>query len=350
MGRQARIGFVGAGWWATHNHIPLVAANPDAELAGVCRLGERELDQVKAAFGFRYATQDYDRMLAECELDGVVVTTPHQLHFEQAAKALEAGLHVMVEKPMTTSAASARELVALSRRAGREILVPLGWNFKPLVVRARELVEAGAIGAIQHVAMQMASPAEALFSGEVYPGTEAHMFQPPASTWADPDQYGGYGWGQFPHVLGAAFRIAGEALEPEAVFATSRPSRAGVDIYDACVIRFTGGVNGVLSGAGTVPMNSRFQVDIRLFGSEGMLLLDCERERLSVRRHDDVNTEVDIEPGTGDYSCECPVRAFVDICRGLAVVNEASGIVGQRAVEVIDAAYRSAASGREERI
>lgn len=350
MAGKARIGFVGAGWWATHNHIPVVADHPHAELTAVCRLGRAELEKVRDAFGFQYATEDYDAMLADCELDGVVITTPHHLHFEQAAKALRRGLHVMVEKPMTTSARDARELVALAQAAKREILIPHGWNFKPFLRRARELFEAGEIGTLLHVSMQMASPAEALFSGRVYPGTESDMFQPPASTWADPSRFGGYGWGQFPHVLGALFRIVGDRLVPESVYARARPSVTGVDLFDAAVIAFRDGINGVLSGAGTVPMNSRFQVDIRLFGSDGMLLLDVERERLSVRRHDDRNTEVEVPPGEGAYTCEAPVRAFVDICRGAAVVNEAPAVVGMRAVEVIDALYRSVASGRPEAV
>lgn len=348
MAKKARIGFVGAGWWATHNHIPLVAANPHATLTGVCRLGRAELEKVRDSFGFCYATEDYDAMLEDCDLDGVVITTPHHLHFEHAVKALRKGLHVMVEKPMTTSTRDARELVDLAQAAGREILIPHGWNFKPYLRRARELFEAGAIGTLQHVSIQMASPAEALFSGRVYPGTESDMFQPPASTWADPTRYGGYGWGQLPHVLGVLFRIAGDSLVPQSVFARSRPSNTGVDLFDAVVIGFDNGVNGVLSGAGTVPMNSRFQLDVRLFGSEGMLLLDVERERLSVRRHDNRNSEVEIEAGTGDYTCEAPVHAFVDLCRGVPVVNEAPGRVGMRSVEVIDAMYRSIASGREQ--
>jgi len=348
MADTARIGFVGAGWWATHNHIPLVAANPRAELAAVCRLGRPALEQVRDAFRFPYATEDYDAMLADCALDGVVISTPHHLHFEQAAEALRKGLHVMVEKPMTTSSRDARELVALAQSAGREILIPHGWNFKPYLRRARELFEAGEIGTLEHVSMQMASPAEALFSGLVYPGTESDMFQPPASTWADPTRYGGYGWGQFPHCLGALFRIVGDGLVPQSVYARARPSRTGVDIFDAAVIAFQDGVNGVLSGAGTVPMSARFQVDIRLFGSEGMLLLDVERERLTVRRHDDRNLDVEIAPGAGEYTCEEPVHAFVDICRGAQTVNEAPGVVGMRSVEVIDALYRSIGSGRVE--
>lgn len=343
MSEIARLGVVGAGWWATHNHIPIIRDHPHAECTAVCRLGPEELEAVKEGFGFLYATEDYDRMLSECELDGMIVTSPHHLHFEHAKRALEAGLHVLVEKPMTTTAENARALVATAEKHGKEIMIPHGWNFRDYVARAREWVESGRIGEVQHVSIQMASPAETLFSGDPYPGTEDHMFRPPASTWADPNNFGGYGWGQFPHLLGCLFRIAD--LVPERVTAVSRSSRSGVDLYDAAIIQFAGGVNASMSGAGTVPMNSRFQLDIRIFGTEGMLLLDVERERLWLRRNDDQNETLEIAEGDGDYVCDEPVKRFIDICRGKDVINEAPGLVGMRAIEVVDAMYRSIESG-----
>lgn len=344
--RRARLGFIGAGWWATENHIPVAVATGKVELSAVCRLGAAELDRVQRTFGFARAFENVDDLLDEMQLDGAIITSPHGLHYAHARKALEAGLHVLVEKPMATSAADARALVALGKQVNRHILVPNGWNFRPYLVRARELIQGGAVGRIRHVSMQMASPAEALFSGQPYPGTEASMYRPPASTWADPANFGGYGWGQLPHLLGCLFRMT--ELQPQSVFAVASNSSTGADLYNAAVIRFAEGVTGSLSGAGSVPMNSPFQVDIRIFGTEGMLLLDLERERLSVRRNDDRNQEFAIEPGTGSYECAEPVRRFVDLCLGLPVANEAPGEVGMRAIEVIDAFYRSLRSGNPE--
>lgn len=346
--KRARIGVIGAGWWAVHNHIPVVAATGKAELSAVCRIGAAELARVKQAYGFAYASESVDALLGDVPLDGAIICSPHGLHYEHTSKALAAGLHVMVEKPMTTRSSDARRLVAIAAKAGKQILIPHGWNFRPYTARARELVQGGAIGRIRHVALAMASPAETLFSGQPYPGTEVDLFRPPASTWADPGNFGGYGWGQLPHVLGCLFRIAD--LSPLAVSAIAGASPTGADLYNAATIRFAGGVTGSLSGAGTVPMNSRFQVDIRLFGTEGMLLLDLERERLALRRNDNRNEDFAIAPGSGDYECAEPVRRFVDICLGLPATNEAPGEIGLKSVEVIEAMYRSIASGRAEDI
>src|SRR5262245_62713014 len=102
MARKARLGFIGAGWWATANYIPLLAKRDDVELAAVCRLGSAELRRVREHFGFPFATEDARELVKELGLDGVVVTSPHTLHHQHARLALEAGLHVMCDKPMCT--------------------------------------------------------------------------------------------------------------------------------------------------------------------------------------------------------------------------------------------------------
>ena len=105
-----------------------------------------------------------------------------------------------------------------------------------------------------------------------------------------------------------------------------------------------------LSGAATLPKGRPVQIDIRIFGSEGMLLLDIERERLELRRRDGKDEVITLKPGDGGYECAEPLRVLVDLCLGRATQNPASGVVGQRAVEVLDAVYRSAESGRMEAV
>ena len=344
----ARIGIIGAGWWAAVNHIPLLQANPDCELVAACRLGEAECAELRRAFAIPHVFEDFQEMLATIPLDGVVVSSPHILHHAHAAAALSAGCHVLVEKPMATNAADARDLTDAAARAGRELLVAYGWNFRPFTEQARALVAGGAIGRVEHVVLTMATPLADLFAGEPMAETEGALFRPPPSTWADPARAGGYGWGQLVHALGLLFRVAD--LAPEQVFAMTGQSPAGVDYYDAAVLRLAGGATAAVSGAATVPKHCGFQLELRLFGSEGMLLLDTERTRLEVRRRDAADTVLPLAAADAAYECEGPLRALVDACHGRMVCNSAPGIVGQRAVEVLDALYRSARSGRMERV
>ena len=356
--RRARIGFIGAGWWATANHMPLLAAREDVELTAVCRLGRAELEQVQKRFGFRYATEDYRALLAECELDAVVVTTPHSRHYEHARAALERGLHVLCEKPMCTQADHARELVRLAEERGVHLLVPYGWHYKPFVQEARRQLAGGAVGEVQYVLCHMSSPIRRMLRGERVmedaAGGQAGnggevLFAPDPATWADPQVAGGgYGHAQLSHATGMLFWLTG--LAPRQVFALMAAPDAPVDLYDAISVSFASGAIGTVSGAGTVPEGNPFQVDLRVFGSEGMLLLDCERERMEVRRHDGRSVSADITPGEGAYTCEGPPHNFVDLVLGKTDVNHAPGWAAMRSVELLDAAYRSARSGQPESV
>jgi predicted dehydrogenase len=130
---------------------------------------------------------------------------------------------------------------------------------------------------------------------------------------------------------------------------------AEVDLYDAIAVRLADGAIGTVSGAGTVPTDvgptdQTFQVDLRIFGSEGMLLLDCERARAHLRRHDGRHTVVDVAPDAGGYECSGPPQNFVDLILGRTHVNWSPGEAAMRSVELLDAAYRSAASGKMETV
>jgi len=347
----ARIGLIGAGWWATSTYLPILAARPDVELAAVCRLGQEELRRVAARFDIPFATEDY-RLLLERPLDAVIVASPNTLHYAQARAALERGLHVMCEKPMTTSGAEAWDLVRLARERGVHLLVPFGWNYKPYIQEAKRLMGRGVVGRVEHVSCHMASPVRDLYSGreeaveqEAYGSAEQTdlLFHVTTSTWADPALAGGgYGYSQLSHILGLLFWLTD--LRTEEVYAVMTAPGARVDLFDAISVRFRGGAIGTLSGAASVPEGGLYQLDVRIFGDEGMLLLDVERERVEVRRVDGEVVRVPVAAGAGAYSCEGPPNRFVDLILGKSDRNDSSGEVAARGVELLDAAYHSARS------
>jgi predicted dehydrogenase len=346
--RKARIAVLGAGWWASHVYLPALVARDDAEVVAVNRLGAGELAQVQDRFGIARGYEDYRELLAVERPDAVVIASPHVLHAEMALAALAAGAHVLVEKPMATSAADARAMLARAEAQGLQIVVPYGWNFKDFTRRAAAIMATGGVGEVRHVVCQMASPTADLFAGQGLVETTDHMFRPPVSTWADPARAGGYGWGQLSHALGLMFALVD--LAPKAVFAVTGASPAGVDWHDAAVVTLENGATVALSGSSTVPKQAGYQVDIRIFGTEGMLLLDIERARMELRRNDRADEVLDLAPDAGAYVCEEPIERLVQIALGQVASSEAPGLVGMRAVEVLDAMYRSAASGRMEAV
>lgn len=166
--KRLRIGFIGAGWWATTNHIPILSQRQDVELAGVCGLGKEMLQKVKSRFDFPLATEDYRELLAE-KLDGVVVASPHHLHYEHARAALLAGCHVMVEKPMTLRANEAWALVNLAKERNLQIVVPYGWHYKSFVQRAKQLMEEETLVRLSMSSVILLHPPRAFLLGADYP-------------------------------------------------------------------------------------------------------------------------------------------------------------------------------------
>ncbi|RXZ50153.1 Gfo/Idh/MocA family protein [Agromyces binzhouensis] len=347
MTGRVRLGAVGAGWWATSNHFPIFAGRDDVDLVGVCGIGP-ELDDVREQFGFGMATNDCDELLDQ-DLDAVVITTPHDLHHPQAVAAIERGLHVLVEKPVTLTTEQGWDLADRVREAGVHFLAPYGWNYKPFTVEAKRLVEAGHLGEIQYVLCHMASPTRGLFAGDtnhIRSLWDSKTSGPDPRTWQSPARGGGYAHGQVTHSSALLFWLS--ELRAASVMAKVSNGGAAVDLFDAAVITFDGGALGSLSGAATLPDGNPYQVDLRIFGTEGVLLLDTERERVSLHRYDGQQWDLDIEPGAGAYECIVPPNRFIDLITGASTENNSDADVAARSVELIDAMLRSAAVGGAE--
>lgn len=341
--RKVRLGFIGAGWWATTNHMPLLRQRDDVELVAVCRLGRGLLETIQHEFGFPFATEDY-RELFEQDLDGVVVSSPHYLHYEHARAALRRGLHVLCEKPMTLRPDEAWDLVDLARDAGLHLVVPYGWHYKPFVQQAKELMDGGAIGQVEYALCHMASPTKGFFSGggAVPSQWKPTIAEPDPSTWQVKANGGGYGYGQITHSSALLFWLTG--VRAAEVTARMTAPHSGVDMYDAATVVFDNGAIGTISGAATLPDNDHFQVDLRIFGDRGVLLLDVERERLELRCHDGGHQHFEVRSGQGAYSCEGPPARFVELIQGRGT-NDSPGELAARSVELIDAMYQSASNG-----
>ena len=344
----ARIGVVGIGWWACFNHIPTLQAHPDVEAIAICDLDDARLAEVGGRFGIATRYRDVAEMVRAERLDGVIVSTPHVAHVAPAIAALTAGAHVMVEKPMATSAVDGRAIAAAGEAVGRQVFVPTGLNYTRYTARAAEWVAKGRIGTVRHAVCQMGSALADLMAGEPMLETTDHLYRPPASTWADPAKAGGYAWGQMSHSVGWLCHVAN--LKLETVFCLDGKSPSGVDYYDAAVGRATNGATVSFSGSATVPKHRGMQTDIRIFGTDGVIFFDCEggRARLELARMDGGNEVYPMAPGEADYDGALPVRHFAEFCAGRPVGNPADGENGARVTETLAAMYRSAASGRPE--
>lgn len=345
---KIRVGFIGAGNWAEYNHMPTLQARDDVELIGIATPTQKSRDRVQENFLIPYATPDY-RLLLEQPLDAVVISSPHGFHYEQAKAALKAGLHVLVEKPMTLKAGESWELVDLAGERGLLLMVPTGWHYNQMVVTAKEQLDGGAVGNIEFMLCHIGSALRTLYAGDDWPFTLDNIPDPKAY-YNDPEvSGGGQGYSQMSHSIAMLLWLTG--LRGTEVFAYMSGPGAPVEMYDAVVAKFDNGSIASISGAGTQPPNDpKHELDIRIFGNEGELRLDLYRELLEVHRVDGNIVKVEVKPGDGEYTCDGPVNRFIELIRGQDKENLSPGEVGARTIEIIEAAYRSAASGLPEAI
>ena len=148
MTERIRVGQVGLGYWG-----PNLARNFDflADLRWLCDLDEAHLQDIGRRHPGAQLTSDFEQLLADDELDAIVIATPVPTHAPLAKRALEAGKHVFVEKPMAMNAADAEELVALAEERDLTLMPGHLLIYHPAVRKLKELTASEELGEIRYV-------------------------------------------------------------------------------------------------------------------------------------------------------------------------------------------------------
>lgn len=347
--KKARVAVIGAGWWSTTAHIPSLQQNPHAELVALCDRSREALERATTAFGPMTTYTDCQGMLAAEALDGAVIATNHSSHYELAKACLEAGLHVLLEKPMVLRAAHAHELMKLAQAHGRELIVGYPWHFTELTRRARDILRSGELGPIQFVSCLMSSMVIEFYRGndQAYRPVFQYKVTGPGRAYSDPKlSGGGQGHLQVTHLAGSLFYITG--LQAERVSGYMEKGDVAVDLVDAISVRFAPANGqaavGVFGSTGNIGIGDAGRFDISVFCEKGYLLLEQVQSTLVVRRHDGTEARYGPLPEQARYPQFATSANLVDVILGRAE-NGSPAAVGTRVVELLEAAYRSADNG-----
>lgn len=147
---ELKVGVIGCGYWGP-NLIRNFIEIPSARVEAVADLDEQRLNHIHSCYPqIPHVTREY-RDLFELGLDAVVISTPPQTHFALASQCLKQGLHVLVEKPLTTASDEARKLNKLAEKQDRILMVGHTFEYNPAVHALKEMIASGELGDIHYI-------------------------------------------------------------------------------------------------------------------------------------------------------------------------------------------------------
>lgn len=146
MPDRVRVGIVGTSWWADWLYLPSLKNYPHADMVAICGRNRDRAEEMATKYEIPRAFTDYRAMIEQAKLDAVIISTPDDLHYEMVMCALEAGLHVLCEKPLALNAADARAMYEKANSTGLKQMTFFTYRWMPQYQYVHELVEQGILG------------------------------------------------------------------------------------------------------------------------------------------------------------------------------------------------------------
>lgn len=146
MAAKVRVGVVGTSWWADLAHLPALQSHPGAEVVAICGRNRENAEAMAQKYAVPQVFTDYREMIAKGGLDAITVSTPDDTHCAITLAALDAGLHVLCEKPLAMNAADAWTMYERAEAAGVKHMVYFTWHWLSVWQYVHQLVAEGAIG------------------------------------------------------------------------------------------------------------------------------------------------------------------------------------------------------------
>ena len=314
MDGRLRVAVLGAGYIAAY-HARAVRAHPRADLVMAANWRPESLAALARANSIERTTTEWRDVAVAADLDAVVIATPNSLHAEQAITCLEAGKHVMVEKPMAIDVDEADAMIAAAERTERRLMVAHCWRFHPDVQALRGRIASGGLGTVVKTR-----------------GYGVHAGWGPSGWFTDPALAGGGALADMGvHAIDTARFLLGDP-EPARVCAAigTRYGEYAVDDDGVLLICWSNGVNSIVESGWWQPHLGGLEADTEVYATGGYARVFAYTE-----------------PPSPDYE-HCPqsmydaqMAEFVDaILEGRP--PRPDGPDGRVVMQVVDEAYRSA--------
>ena len=253
--RKVRYAVVGVGWISQAEFLPGVGHTGNSEVVALVTGHEEKAAKVGEKYGLTdlYTYEEYEGLLASGKIDAAYLATPNFDHVELAVKTLEAGIHLLLEKPMAVSVEECERIIAASERSGAKLMVAYRLHFEPGTLKAIERVRKGEIGAIRFFNSSFSQ----VVSGQNHRAKHGY--------WAGPVPDMG------PYTINAARNLFGaEPLEVYATGVCTDPERFTMDDTVAVTLKFP----GERIAAFVVAYNGGDVDDYRIVGSRGSIFSD----------------------------------------------------------------------------
>ena len=288
-----RIAFVGLGWWGAE--LARAAATLPDRLR-ICGGTSAQPDQV-ARFARDFAANGYADMravLADADIDAVILSTPHSLHADQIVAAAWAGKHVFCEKPLALSPVDCVRAIRACDAAGRVLAVGHNRRFLPGAREMKRLTETGALGHLTHVQAQFSSPSALAYTPGMWRAQRAEAPGGPMSSMGI-------------HMIDIMQWLLGPVTR---VCCLGRRLAAPVDIEDttSALFAFDSGATAALSSLFTSPPTA----SLSLHGTDANAVATRDFGALEVQRTDGADTI----PLPACDSLAAELAAFADACAG----------------------------------
>jgi xylose dehydrogenase (NAD/NADP) len=305
--------------------IPAAHASEKVDLVAVASRDQARADAHAAEWKIPSAFGSYEALLADDEIEAVYISLPNNLHCEWSIRAVEAGKHVLCEKPMGKRAAEVERAFDAAERAGRILSEAFMYRHNPQAKRLRELLDEGAIGELRVV--------RACFSFAMFDTENIRL---------RPDVEGGSLMDVGCYCVSGSRLLAGE---PELVFGQQLIGPSGTDWVFTGSMRFAGDVFALFDCGTALPSRD----ELEAIGSEGSLFLDdpwhAKRPVIELRRGGEAEL-IELEPADS-YRLE--LENVSDAIRGEAelLLGREDAVGNARTIEAL---YASAENGEPVRL